>query len=101
MSRKEMRKNRTFVGKSLYRQIREHQMPDPDRDIIMHTKYGKEYLGVYRHPKFYAYVPGNKKFISFGRTEITKWEYAKTTTDKEEDNGQVTEAPIAEPVITD
>ncbi|MFA7143626.1 MAG: hypothetical protein WC175_06640 [Candidatus Dojkabacteria bacterium] len=40
MSRKDDRKNKVFVGKSLYRQIQKYQMPDPDRDIIMDTKYG-------------------------------------------------------------
>jgi len=55
-------------------------MPDPDRDIIMDTKYGKQHLGRYKHPKFLAYIPGLKKFMPFGRMEITKWEYVKGET---------------------
>jgi len=55
-------------------------MPDPDRDIIMDTKYGKQHLGIYKHPKFLAYIPGLKKFMPFGRMEITKWEYVKGET---------------------
>jgi hypothetical protein len=96
MSRKYDRKNKVFVGKSLYRQIRKYQMPDPDRDIIMDTKYGKQHLGRYKHPKFLAYIPGLKTFIPFGRMEITKWEYVKEAPTKKDVDGEGKEAPVAD-----
>jgi hypothetical protein len=77
MSRKDDRRNKVFVGKSLYRKIARHSLPEEGRDLVMDTKYGKQHLGIYKHPKFLAYIPGFKKFMPFGRMEITKWEYVK------------------------
>lgn len=85
MSRKDDRKNKVFVGKSLWRKIARHSLPEEGRDLVMDTKYGKQHLGIYKHPKFLAYIPGMKKMRPFGPKEILKWEYTNIVTTEEKD----------------
>ena len=86
MSRKEDRRNKVTVGKSLYRQILAHSLPEAGRNITFSTKYGKQHLGTYQNSKYLAYVPGVNRLIRFGRHEITKWEYVELVTKEPEDN---------------
>jgi len=96
MSRKDDRKNKVFVGKSLWRKIARHSVPEEGRNLVMDTKYGKQHLGVYKHPKFLACIPGLKQLISFGRSEIIKWEYVKEAPTKKDVDGEGKEAPVAD-----
>jgi hypothetical protein len=91
MSRKDDRKNTVFPGKSLYKKIARHSLPEEGRDLVMDTKYGKQHLGIYKHPKFLAYIPGLKKFMQFGRMEVTKWEYVKVETHGDSKENQTTD----------
>ncbi|HRT03171.1 MAG TPA: hypothetical protein P5513_04470 [Candidatus Diapherotrites archaeon] len=75
MNRKEKRKNKDYVGKSLWRSISRYNLPEEGKDLIIHTKYGKQHTGVYKHPTFFVYMSDCKKMIPFGHSEIIKWEY--------------------------
>lgn len=83
MNRKNRRRDHKNIGKSFWRSIDRCKFPENGKDLIMYTKYGKEHLGIYKHPMFLAFVQGVKQFIPFGRSEIVKWEYCKKVKSEE------------------
>ena len=85
MSRKDTRNNKLFSGKSLWRKIARYNLPEDNIDLVVYTKYGQKYIGIYRHPNFLAYIPGMKKMRPFGPKEIFKWEYINIVTTEEKD----------------
>ncbi len=75
MNRKERRKDQTRIGKSFWRKINRHNLPEEGKSIKFWTKYGIEHIGFYKNSKYFTTILGTKKLMPFGKNEISKWEY--------------------------